>query len=127
LKEDQREFEQQVESLCAVLVESLNCQGMQKVLPPPQEKGERSISKLERFLAHHQLTDCREHIEFLRCLWDLRSEGAAGHRKGRRYEKIATELGIAVGTLRPVFADLLKKAIAFLDYLSAMFLQPEKP
>ena len=86
---DQKEFDELVQGLAKVLVDSLNEKELVKFIPNGQRDGLKgSISRLEAVLASQDAQDYGEHIQFLRDLQDLRSSGSA-HRKGKKYEKAA--------------------------------------
>jgi len=112
--EEQRDFDGLVLSLATILVDSLNMTELRLLLSEEQKERlkKRSIAYLEAVLASRDLKDSVEHIDFLRKLQHLRSITSA-HRKGRKYKK----LGFESQSLRDVFADILRQAIHFLDYL----------
>ena len=112
--DEQRDFDGLVLSLATILIDSLNMKGLNSLLSKEQKEGldRKSITRLEAVLASRDLEDSVEHIDFLRKLQNLRSLSSA-HRKGRKYR----ELGFESQSLRDVFADILRQAIHFLDYL----------
>lgn len=115
LSNDQAEFDQQVLALAKVFIDSLNEECLKKFIPL-KGKDEKGISKFEMFLTVEGLTDFQQHIKFLRDFYDLRSSGV-GHRKGKKYEKIAPTFQLKEKDLIVVFEDILKKAIMVLQYL----------
>lgn len=119
LTNDQAEFDSQVLGLAKVFIDSLNDKRLQKVIIT-KVKDEKSISKFERFLAFKDLTDFQEHIKFMRNLWDLRD--GVGHRKGKKFKKIAVVFQLYERDLMVVFEDILINAIILLQYLEERLL-----
>lgn len=121
LSDEQAEFDDQVLALTKLLVDSLNegkiAQGISS-LP----EGARGIDKLEAFLRENEFPDVENVVPFLRNLQALRSTGVA-HRKGSKYEKATSRLGIGKQSLRSVFSDLLISGSGLLESLGAHFLQ----
>ena len=113
--EEQRDFDGLVLGLATILADSINVQGL-KTLVPHYQYDDKSILLLETVLEACGADDPTEHIDFLRNLQSLRSSGAA-HRKGANYSKVADRLGVGSDDLRTVFANILRKAVALLDYL----------
>ena len=120
LTNDQAEFDQQVLALAKVFIDSLNEECLKKFIPP-KGKDEKGISKFEMFLTVEGLTDFQQHIKFLRDFYELRSSGV-GHRKGKKYERIAATFQLAERDLIVVFEDILEKAIMLLQYLEECLL-----
>jgi hypothetical protein len=114
LASGQAEFDIQVLALSKILVESLNEEGIQELLPK-REVGAKGITKLENFLQARGLADCGSWIKFLRDLHDLR-EGTA-HRKGDKYRRAATRFRLGEQGLPRAFEDILGEATLFLRYL----------
>ena len=121
LSESQPEFDQQVLSLVKTLIDSLNEKELKKV-NGCNTSVSGSINRFSEWLKANKAIDFEEHICFLRDLQDLRSSGT-GHRKGANYNKIATKFGLNEKNTIDVFEDILKKAIAVLEYLKETFLQ----
>ena len=121
LSESQPEFDQQVLSLVKTLIDSLNEKELKKV-NGCNTSVSGSINRFSEWLKANNAIDFEEHICFLRDLQDLRSSGT-GHRKGANYNKIATKFGLNEKNTIDVFEDILKKAIAVLEYLKETFLQ----
>lgn len=115
LNESQEEFDSQVQSLGKVLIESLNSQELNKRVDS-LEKGDKSITKLQKFLEERDAEDYEPHIIFLRNLHDLRSTGAA-HRKGGDYDDAAEKFGIPGKSKKEAFEDILEKAIELIRFL----------
>ncbi|MBI3459951.1 hypothetical protein HY009_03360 [Candidatus Acetothermia bacterium] len=111
----QSEFDSQVLALTKILVDSLNEEKIQEQLST-KIKGEKGISKFERFLSTKGFTDYQPHIKFLRDLQSLRSSGSA-HRKGEEFRKVATRFSLEEKTLTAVFEEILDRATRFLEYL----------
>jgi hypothetical protein len=118
--DEQKDFDDLVQSLTKILIDSLNEKALNALIPSDQAgniKG--SIARLESAFRAQGVSDFEAHIDFLRKLQNLRSSGAA-HRKGSNYRKIADEFQIDSKTLRTVFSGLLEKALNVLDFLIAV-------
>lgn len=103
-----------------ILVDSLNEKHLNKLIPLAQKddlKG--SIARLEAALSSCGIRDATDHISFLRKLQQLRSSATA-HRKGTEYRKVAEHLGIEDQSLRAISAEILRLAVALLDYLTGV-------
>ncbi len=124
LTNDQAEFDSQVLALAKILIDSLNEEKIQKHLPT-EDPGAKGISKFGAFLKIYGLTDFEPHIKLMRDLYDLRH--GVGHRKGKQFEKIAAAFQLAKRDLMVVFEDILKKAMALLQYLDERFLKSKGP
>jgi len=114
LKNTQVEFDAQVLSLTKVIIDSLNEQELRKFVGE-DISSLKGISKLEKYLDANGYKGYEEHIKFLRNLQDLRSTGSA-HRKSDKYLKVAQEFGLDKRSFIEAFTEILKQAIAFLDY-----------
>lgn len=115
--DDQKDFDELVQSLTKVLIDSLNDQVLTALIPPEQLSEVRgSISHLEAVLRACDVVGFEPQISFLRKLQNLRSSGAA-HRKGSNYRKIAEEFQIDSQNLRTVFAGILERALDLLEFL----------
>jgi len=115
--DEQKEFDELVQSLTKILIDSLNEKALNGLIPTEklsQIKG--SISRLEFALRERRVPGFEPQIAFLRKLQDLRSSGAA-HRKGSDYRKIAEEFHVDSQSLRTVFSGTLGKALDVLDFL----------
>lgn len=112
---EQRDFDGLALGLATILVDSINVQGLKSLIPQYEYDG-KSISLLSAVLEAYDVGEIDDHIDFIRNLQGLRSSGAA-HRKGSRYVDIAQRFGIGDHDLRTVFAEILWKAVAFLDRL----------
>ena len=115
---EQRDFDGLVLGLATILADSINVQGL-KTLVSQYEYDGKSIRLLDTVLETFGADGAREHIDFLINLQSLRSSGAA-HRKGTNYHKVAERFGVGNDDLRLVFADILWKAVALLDYLAEL-------
>ena len=115
--DEQPEFDELVLGLTKILVDSLNEKELNKLIPSDQRRDlKRGIARLEAALAACDIQDADKHIVFLRDLQHLRSAGTA-HRKGKKYSKIIASFTENSRDLRTVFAEILTRAILFLDYL----------
>lgn len=114
---EQREFDELVLSLTKILIDSLNEKKLNNFISP-EDKGNMkgSISRLEKALINLDCHNFEKHIAFLRKLQGIRSSSTA-HRKGRNYQKIATELGIETDDLKSIFRRILDDSVEFLGYL----------
>jgi AraC-like DNA-binding protein len=77
----------------------------------------KGIDKLEMFLSESGIPEVSSMVSFFRNLQALRSTGS-GHRKGKKYEKVAQRFGIGSKNLQRVFEDILTEAISVLAALS---------
>ena len=115
--DEQKDFDDLVQSLTKILIDSLNEKALNLYIPPEQTgtiKG--SISRLEAALRAQGVSGFEPHIHFLRNLQSLRSSGAA-HRKGSDYRKIADEFQVNSQNLRTVFDGILRRALDVLNFL----------
>ena len=114
---EQKDFDELVQSLTKILIDSLNEKALNVLIPPGQLPGMKgSIARLESVLRAFGVSDFEPHIDFLRKLQNLRSSGAA-HRKGGNYRKIADEFQVDSQNLPTVFAGILVKALDVLNFL----------
>lgn len=116
------EFEDQLLGLTKLLVDSLHDKAIAKALGGalPDEK---SIAKLERFLASKSYPATKRDIDFLRLLQDARSSLVA-HRKGDSFKKVAEKLELSMKTPQEVFSALLGRATEMLVAFTEFFLAP---
>lgn len=115
LNDSQSEFDNQVLSLAKIIIDSLNEDELAHRINAPLPRDAKGITKLEKFLEVQGAGEAKEHIKFLRSLWDLRH--GAGHRKGTGYEKAAQYFNTNERDLRTVFQEILDKAIALIKFL----------
>ena len=111
----QGEFDEQVIHLAKLLVDSLNEKEL-KSRATGLENGAKGIRKLDGFLEATQFPQRRELVQFLKNLQTLRSTGSA-HRKGSRYKKITTKLGVQSLRKPDAFRQLLGRAAMLLQAL----------
>ena len=114
---EQRDFDELVQGLAKILIDSLNEKQLETLFPSeqyPELKG--SIVRLEAALENSAATDFAQHTRFLRNLQNLRSSGSA-HRKGSKYMKVIGQFDVDSKDLRLVFDGILQEAVASLDYL----------
>lgn len=115
--DEQKDFDEIVQSLTKILIDSLNEKALNGLIPSEQLAGIKgSISRLEFVFRARGVSDFERHISFLRKLQDLRSSGAA-HRKGGNYRTIADEFQVDSQNLRTVCAGILTKALDVLNFL----------
>lgn len=117
LKNTQMEFDSQVLSLTKVIIDSLNEHEIRKTITE-DISSLKGISKLEKYLVTNGYKGYEDHIKFLRGLQELRSSGSA-HRKSENYLRVAEEFGLDKKNFIESFTGILRKAIAFLDYLES--------
>lgn len=114
-------FDQQVGNLTKLLVDSLNDAELAKHITV--EKDDKSIRKLEKYLAAKGKTDFQVHTALLRDLQGYRSTNAA-HRRGSAAAKALERLGGGKTSRRTVLASVLDRAKALLEYLQGAFGSP---
>ena len=115
--DEQKDFDDLVQSLTKILIDSLNEKALNALIPPEQVTSIKgSIARLEAVLTACNVSDFEPHIEFLRKRQNLRSSGAA-HRKGGNYRKVADEFQVESQNLRTVFAGILVKGVDVLRFL----------
>jgi hypothetical protein len=114
--ENQAEFDSQILALTKILVDSLNEAELEKRISSSSEDM-KGIDKLETFLKVSNIPEISLVVSFFRNLQALRSTGS-GHRKGKRYEKVAQRFGIGSKSLQQVFSEILTQAILVLAALS---------
>lgn len=115
--DEQKDFDELVQSLTKILIDSLNEKALNALIPPEQLTAIKgSIARLESAFGACGVSDFKPHIDFLRKLQNLRSSGAA-HRKGGNYRKIADEFQVDSQNLRSVFSGILTKALDVLNFL----------
>ncbi len=114
------ELDEQVLTLTKLLVDSLNEKAIEKELGPGPED-EKGISKFERFLVVKRFPETEAVVRFLRDLQYLRSSGSS-HRKGSRYQKALSRLGVDPNRKPDVMSRLLEQATATLRAMRGHFL-----
>ncbi len=109
-----REFEEQLLVLARLVVDSLNVRDLSKAVGagPPDEK---SIAKLERFLAQASFEGAHSVVEALRDLQSLRSKVAA-HKKSSKADAVVQS---ALGTNDPV-AGIMRILIRLCEAMSEL-------
>jgi hypothetical protein len=117
---DQSEFDSQILAIAKVLIDSLNEKELVKATGS-DIKNLPGLAKFEKFLRDKALDNYENHIEFLRDLYALRSSGV-GHRKGKKFEKVATRFELDKKPLKDVFVYILTRAEEMLDDLERKFL-----
>lgn len=123
--DNRADFDNQVLCLSKVLVDSLNERGLQKNLLE-KKPGMKGISKLEAYFTQKAFPGYKPHIKFLRDLYALRSS-SVGHKKGKKYEKVAKTFDLENKGLGQVFEDIMTKAIGFIEYLTKSLLPNSSP
>jgi len=118
LKESQSEFDELVLAITKVLIDSLNEEKIQEKLSS-KNPNERGITKLERLLGEEGITNCEEHIKFLRRLQNLKST-TASHRKGNEYKKAEGDWEIGRKRYKDVYCEILDHATRLLEFLEGI-------
>ena len=103
--DEQKEFDEQILSLTKVLVDSINEKKLKDYGCVVKANG--GINLLEAVVEFVGMIGYERHIKFLRNLQDLRSACVA-HRKGSRYEQIASRVGLNVKTKTKVFCEMIE-------------------
>lgn len=111
----QSEFDNQIQSLAKVLIDSLNEKELTKGINnlPPNSKG---ITKLELFLNEQKFAKIVQGINILRDIQNIRSTGVA-HLKGSKYKNDYIKLQMDKRELKEIFSELLESATSFLTVL----------
>jgi hypothetical protein len=120
LTNDQVEFDGQVLALTKIVIDSLNEKQIARFLQD-LDPNSRGITKLEKFLELHKVSNSEQIIDFLKNLYTLRSTGI-GHRKSKSYKKIAQVFKIGERDLILIFEEILNQLIALLNVLESEFL-----
>ena len=121
VNDEQCHFDDLVQDLQTILIESINIKGLKQLLPEAERvnlKGKRSIEALEEVLSFHSVEDVNHRISFLQKLQTLRSKGS-GHRKGSDYQKIANYFGVDSLGQQEAFVEILKLALDTVDFLTS--------
>ncbi len=113
--DDYAEFDRQVANLAKVLVDAINEAELGRRLPDKGED-EKGITKIQRLLKNEGLADVDSHVQFLRDLQAVRSNGVA-HLKGEKYYKVASRLCIGTTGLPASFDELLTRGTTLLGWL----------
>ncbi len=116
---EQCHFDDLVQDLQTILIESINVKSLKRLLPAPEKanlKVKRSIEILGEVLSFYSIEDADRRISFLQKLQALRSEGS-GHRKGRGYQKIAKYFGVDSLGQQEAFIAILEQALDTVDFL----------
>lgn len=124
---EQKDFDELVQNLATILIDSLNQAGIKGLLPDKElsqleeEKDDpKSIDYLEAALYSCNVTDTGKYISFLRKLQQLRSAGSA-HRKGKKYERqLKKNFGIENQEYRDRFARILPQAVETLEFFNRL-------
>ncbi len=118
--DDHSEFDSQILAIAKILIDSLNEKELVKATRV-DIKNLPGLAKFEHFLRDKSFDDYSNHIEFLRDLYALRSSGV-GHRKGKKFEKVAARFELDKKALKDVFVFILTRAKEMLDDLERHFL-----
>ena len=118
--DEQPAFDEQVQGLATILVDSLHKRRIRDLVPeaqrPDRDGGIDLLEALFRIRAVHAY---HAHIEFLRTVQNLRSSGSA-HRKGRKFDRHATKVRLPELGPQRVVADLILRANSLLRFLAAV-------
>lgn len=114
---EQSAFDEQVQGLATILVDSLNVRFIRdRVSPAERADHQGSIDLLETLLQTSATHGYQQHIQFLRTVQSLRSSGSA-HRKGREYRKNAAKVQLDELGPQRVVADLINRGNHLLRFL----------
>ena len=120
VNDEQCHFDDLVQDLQTILIESINVKGLKRLLPAAVNlKGKRSIEILGEVLSFYSVEDAEHRVSFFQKLQALRSEGS-GHRKGSGYEKIANYFEVDSLGRREAFVEILKQALDTVDFLTSV-------
>lgn len=125
LKEEQREFDNQILSLVKIFIDSINEKKLKSLISVEIPQNAKGIDKLELFLKSYGL-EFPSMIKFFRDLQDLRSTGTA-HRKSTRYTKVKERFGMTETNYISVFNQILKDSIMTLNTLKSYLLEKNTP
>ena len=120
VNDEQCHFDDLVQDLQMILIESINVKGLKRLLPEAEKvslKDKRSIEVLEEVLSFHSVEDTNRRISFLQKLQTLRSKGS-GHRKGDDYQKIANYFGVDSLGQQEAFVGILKQALDTIEFFT---------
>ncbi len=119
---EQCHFDDLVQDLQTILIESINVKPLKRPLPPAKKadlKCKGSIEILKAALNFHSVEDADHRVSFLQKLQTLRSKGS-GHRKGGDYQKIANYFGVDSLGQQEAFAEILKQALDTVEFLTSV-------
>lgn len=122
VNDEQCHFDDLVQDLQTILIESINVKGLKGLLPEAERvnlKDKRSIEVLEGVLSFHSVEDADCRVSFLKKLQALRSKGS-GHRKGGDYQKIANYFGVDSLGQREAFFEILKQTLDMVEFLTSV-------
>ena len=122
VSDEQCDFDDLIQDIQTILIESIDVKGLKRLLPEAERvnlKGKRSIEVLGEVLNFHSIEDADHRVSFLQKLQTLRSKGS-GHRKGSDYRKIANYFGVDSLGQREAFAEILKRALDTIDFLTTV-------
>ena len=115
--DEQPAFDDQIQGLATILIDSLNKRHMEALLPQterPHPKG--TIDLLESLLRTRAIHGYQPHIGLLRTLQSLRSSGSA-HRKGTNFDKHAAKVRLDELGPQRVIANLIDQSVDLLRFL----------
>ncbi len=113
---EQSVFDNQIQSLTKILIDSINEKQLNKLLGRDSENTKGSINKLQKVLSILGLENSNSHIAFLRKLQNLRSCSEA-HRKGKEYEKLMIKINSNKLPLMSFLRNIFIEANEFLQFL----------
>jgi hypothetical protein len=116
-KNNQKEFDEQVQALTKILVDSLNDKELKR--RPEVTTVEGSIAKLSQWVEAALPEDAQQHVEFMQKLQALRSTGTA-HRKGENYKKLEVYFKLNGLGFEKGFEQILLRAISMLETLEVL-------
>ena len=116
--DEQPDFDGLVLGLTKILIDSLNEKKLNMLITDEsiQTLKGGSLSRLEAVLNNRDASNASDHVGFLRKLQKLRSSGSS-HRKGDKYKTAISHFETEDGELSSIFENILRQAVALLDYL----------
>lgn len=121
LKEEQKEFDEQVLSLTKILIDSINEKELKKHITTELKDNAKGIDKFEAFLESKSI-NLPDMIKYLRDLQDLRSTGSA-HRKSSKYEKAKAKFELTDNNYQETFGNILIKAIMIFNTIGNLLIE----
>jgi len=130
-KESQKEFDELVQALAKIIIDSINIKELKKNLVSEEseedvrksvksefllKKNDQSIEVFKKYLVQNHNFYFPDMFCFLKSLQDLRSTGSA-HRKGDNYENTKKKFGLN-NNFKDVFENILTECIKIVNTLS---------
>ncbi|MCY3884545.1 MAG: hypothetical protein OXG24_06450 [Gammaproteobacteria bacterium] len=117
---EQPAVDEQLQNLATILIDSLNMSKLQNLIPPAERPADDgSINLLDALFRAKSIDDYQPHIALLRTIQGLRSTSSA-HRKGSKYDRLASKVGMKEQGPRRVVANLIEQGNGLLRFLIAV-------